>query len=360
LEVTGPKNILAVIIITRNEAQHIGRCLASVLREVQNLPDTEVMLVDSASTDGTIDIAREFPISIIQLQPHWPLTPGAGRYLGTQATSGEYVLFLDGDTELYPVWLPEALDFLHRHPEAGGVGGTRDEFYITEQGHLTGEVLHRYQVQQVTEVRTLGGDGLYRRTALDKVGTFHPYLALYEEAELALRLRKAGYTLWRLPLPMVRHFSPPRGTLQEAVRRFRVGFYPRAGQTLRATFKNGLGGQFIREFLMNYVITGAYLVIGLMTLIAAPLDNKGLIAWLACSAAIFVAYLIRKKSLRGALNGFIARLMVLYGLVVGFFTTELDVDQYPRDVIVVQRQKDVATAPGHISGKPVVDTASPE
>lgn len=338
-ETTPP--LLSVVVIARNEARNVGRCVRSALAAVVPFPGTEIILVDSASTDGTIDIARQFPISIIQLQPHWPLTPGAGRYLGTRATSGEYVLFLDGDTELYSGWLPEALDFLRRHPEAGGVGGTGDEFYINEHGQLTGEVLHRYQVQQVTEVKTLGGDGLYRRLALDKVGTFHPYLALYEEAELALRLRRAGYTLWRLPLPMAKHFSLPRGTFREAVRRFRVGFYPRAGWTLRVAYKNGLAGQFICEFLMNYVITGGYLLLGLVALGTVLVDNKGLIVWLTCSAGILVAYAIRKRSLRKALNGLVARLMVLYGLAVGFFTGGRDADQYPVDVIVVQHQKNV-------------------
>jgi len=333
------ENLLAVIIITRNEAHHIEQGLDAVLREVQSIPDVEVMLVDSASTDETVDIARKFPISIIQLQPHWPRTPGAGRYLGTLATSSEYVLFLDGDTELYPGWIAQALDFMRQHPTVAGVGGTRDEFYIDEQGQPTGGIWHRYQVQQAAQTKTLGGDGLYRRSALNEVGTFHPYLALYEEAELALRLRKAGHTLWRLPLPMVKHFSQPRGTLVETIRRFQIGFYPRAGWTLRATCQNGLGGQFIREFLMNYMITSLYLLIGMMAFIPIFIGQYVWFgAWLAISMIIFVAYSVRKRSLRRAFALLAARLMVIYGLIMGFVRGGQDADRYPTDMIIVQRQ----------------------
>lgn len=335
-------NLLSVVIIARNEAQNIGRCIESVLAEPLCFPGTEIMLVDSFSTDGTIDIARKLPISIIQLQPHWPLTPGAGRYLGTLLTSSQYILFLDGDTELCAGWLSQALEFLRQHPKAAGVGGILDEFYVNEQLRPTGEVVHRYQAHKVTQVKTLGGNGLYRRVALDEVGTFHPYLTLYEETEMALRLRKADYTLWRLPLLMARHFSPPRGTLRETIRRFKVGYYPQSGRTLRATYRQGLAGQFIREFLMNYVVTVGYLLLGLVALVVMLVGRRGwLMAWLMGSVAIFVIYSVRKRSLRRAFNDFLARLLVVYGLIAGFVTGGQDADQYPTDVMVLQRSNEV-------------------
>ena len=100
---------LSIVIISRNEAKNIIRCIKSALKIASLYSNTEIMLVDSASTDETIDLARAYPISIVQLQPHWPLTPGAGRYLGTLMTSGQFILFLDGDTEILPNWPSEAL-----------------------------------------------------------------------------------------------------------------------------------------------------------------------------------------------------------------------------------------------------------
>ncbi|MCL5256614.1 MAG: glycosyltransferase [Chloroflexi bacterium] len=331
-------NLLSIVIIARNEARRIGKCIESALAAASRFPETEVMLVDSASTDGTPEIAGKFAITIVQLKPEWPLTPGAGRYLGTLASHSEYILFVDGDTWIYPEFLPDALDFLEKHPTVAGVGGTREEFYVDEQGELTGEIHRRYRVREATEVPGLGGDALYRHSALNEAGTFNPYLAWNEEAELALRLRKAGYTLWRLPIAMTKHYSFPRGTYRETIRRFHVGFYPRAGRTLRATYNNGLAGRFIREFLMNYVVTGTYLFAGLLSAFSAIFDRRWLKAWLACSGAIFVTYAIRKSSARSAFANLLARVMIVYGLVTGFFQGRQDPDQYPRDAIILQRQ----------------------
>jgi len=351
-----PDNLLSVVIIARNEAQNIKRCIESVLAETFCFSGTGVVLVDSCSTDGTIDIVREFPVNIIQLQSHWPMTPGAGRYLGTLATSSQYILFLDGDTVLSPGWLSPALDFLCQHPKAAGVGGILDEFYVDEQSHLVGKVVHRYQGHTVHTVRTLGGNGLYRRVALDEVGTFHPYLAWREEAEVALRLRKAGYTLWRLPLPMAQHFSRPRGTLRETIRRFKVGYYPKSGRTLRAAYKQGLAGQFIREFLMSYVATGSYLLLGLVAFIVMLAGQcEWLIAWLIGSVAIFMVYSVRKRSLLQAFNKLLARLMIVYGLIVGFIAGGQDAGQYPTDVIILQRSDSKKEARDSLASVAIVE-----
>ena len=60
---------LSIVIIARNEARNIARAIESVLRAVENWPDTEILLVDSASTDETVEIARRYPINIVRLHP---------------------------------------------------------------------------------------------------------------------------------------------------------------------------------------------------------------------------------------------------------------------------------------------------
>ena len=69
---------LSVIIIGRNEESHIERSIRSVLRATENLKDTEIIYVDSASVDRSIDIARRFPIRVLQLKSDWPLSAAAG------------------------------------------------------------------------------------------------------------------------------------------------------------------------------------------------------------------------------------------------------------------------------------------
>ena len=98
-------NKLAVVLITKNQAWNIERLIESVLRATAGVASSEVWLVDSASTDCTVELAKQYPVNILRLRPDLPLTPAAGRYVGYSYSQSQYVLFLDGDMELYPDWL---------------------------------------------------------------------------------------------------------------------------------------------------------------------------------------------------------------------------------------------------------------
>ena len=88
---------LSVIIVTKNEERNISRCIKSVLSYTRNIEYVEIILVDSCSTDSTVEIAKQYPIDIIQLGKDWPHSPSAGRFTGVNNTSGKYVLIIDGD-----------------------------------------------------------------------------------------------------------------------------------------------------------------------------------------------------------------------------------------------------------------------
>lgn len=86
---------LSVIVITKNEGQNLGPCLESVVGLA-----TEIVVVDSGSTDNTLDIARQHGAVLIQT-PDWPgFGPQKNRALG--AATGEWVLSLDADERLTP------------------------------------------------------------------------------------------------------------------------------------------------------------------------------------------------------------------------------------------------------------------
>jgi glycosyltransferase involved in cell wall biosynthesis len=93
---------LSVIIITRNEAQHIRGCLDSV--KFAN----EWIIVDSGSTDGTQDIARAFGATVIET-PDWPgFGPQKNRAL--DAAAGEWILSIDADERIPDALRDEILD----------------------------------------------------------------------------------------------------------------------------------------------------------------------------------------------------------------------------------------------------------
>ncbi|MBV9654468.1 MAG: glycosyltransferase, partial [Acetobacteraceae bacterium] len=63
-ERSGP--FLSVIVKCLNEAENLGACLRTLLAETASL-DAEIIVVDSQSTDGSVDIARHHPVRIVQI-----------------------------------------------------------------------------------------------------------------------------------------------------------------------------------------------------------------------------------------------------------------------------------------------------
>src|SRR5439155_26492731 len=79
-----PPMTLSVVLIARNQARNLDRLVQSVLREA---PGAETVLVDSRSTDETVERALEYPIRVLRLREGSALSPAAGRYVGFHATS---------------------------------------------------------------------------------------------------------------------------------------------------------------------------------------------------------------------------------------------------------------------------------
>lgn len=89
------KPTLSVILITKNEAERLPRCLESV-REIAD----EVIVLDSGSTDATLEIARRYTAKVF-VSPDWPgFGPQKNRALSY--ATGDWVLSLDADEWLTP------------------------------------------------------------------------------------------------------------------------------------------------------------------------------------------------------------------------------------------------------------------
>jgi glycosyltransferase involved in cell wall biosynthesis len=193
---------VSIVIIGRNEERGIGKCITSAQAAAEQIGGAEIIFVDSASTDETVQVAQSFGVRVLQLKPDWKLSPSAGRYIGSHYAGGDFILFLDADTLVYQNFLPAALEHFQNNPDVGGINGYLDD--LNENGEMLADVEERYD--EVTDVKWLRGPCcFYRREALQSVGSFNPHLAMEEEAELGLRLVKHGWQLRLIPLPMACH-----------------------------------------------------------------------------------------------------------------------------------------------------------
>ena len=93
IQKTAPANRLSVCLIVKNEEQFIGQCLKSV-RDIAS----QIVVVDTGSSDRTVEIAREFGAEISSLT--WSDDFAAARNAALQVATGDWVLMLDADEEL--------------------------------------------------------------------------------------------------------------------------------------------------------------------------------------------------------------------------------------------------------------------
>lgn len=226
---------LSILIKAFNEETLIADCIEAALAEIQQIGG-EVILVDSLSTDKTVEIASSYPVRIIQFSHKSDCGCGSAVQLGYQYARGEYLYVLDGDMVLQSGFLSVALSYLESNPDVAGVAGKLMDASIRTAADKR-RVSAAKALQQIIEVSDLGGGGLYRRSAIESVNYLaHRWLPACEEAELGARLRTKNWRLVRLPQIAVLHTGYAENNFQMLYRLWRNRRMHAYGMYLRSAF----------------------------------------------------------------------------------------------------------------------------
>jgi glycosyltransferase involved in cell wall biosynthesis len=205
---------VTLVIPARNAARVLRPCLDAVVLLVGHDGLREIIVIDDGSTDDTADIARTYPVRLIQGPGGGP---GAARNLGWRAAQTPQVWFIDCDC----VAEPDALRLLLPHLADGEVAGVGGSYGNMRPDSLLACLIHEEIIQRhlamPQEVNFLASfNVVYRREVLEQLGGFDerhtngPGRAGAEDAELAFRLRAAGYRLRFERSSRVNHFHPTR------------------------------------------------------------------------------------------------------------------------------------------------------
>lgn len=228
-----PSLTVSIIIKALNEEHHIGTAIESALAALKGIRG-EVILADSASTDRTIEIARRYPIKIVQMTREEDRSCGAGAQLGFQHSKGRYIWLVDGDMGMKPGFLAAAIQFLESHPDVAGVGGMLTEREASNLEYVKRSA-HEYSIRRPGLVTRLDGGGVYRRASIESVGYLTDRnIHGAEELELGARLIARGWKLARLPLPDVDHHGHSGSAYRLLWRRLISGVSFANGEVLRA------------------------------------------------------------------------------------------------------------------------------
>ena len=192
---------LAIVIIGRNEGARLTACLASVAGQGHRL-----IYVDSGSRDDSVAVARGAGAEVVELDPATPFTAARARHEGFQALGDappECVQFVDGDCAVEPGWIEAGLAALRDDTRLGLVTGWRSE--IAPDASVYNALCDHEWHRPAGEIMACGGDMMVRTQAYRQAGGFDAQVIAAEDNEFCQRLRKAGWGLRRLPLPMTRH-----------------------------------------------------------------------------------------------------------------------------------------------------------
>jgi GT2 family glycosyltransferase len=194
---------IGVVAIGRNEGERLRRCLESVAGRAD-----AVVYVDSASTDGSADLARARGVETIALDLSIPFTAARARNEGFQrlreiCPNVELVQFVDGDCAVVPDWLERGQREVEERPDAAVVCGRRRERF--PDASVYNRLCDMEWDTPLGEVEACGGDALMRVGALVAAGGYRAALIAGEEPELCVRLRTAGWKVLRIDADMTWH-----------------------------------------------------------------------------------------------------------------------------------------------------------
>ena len=136
---------VSIIIPVYNVERYIQRCLESVVAQQVNDVEIECILVDDCSTDGTMNLVRAFvdsyrgAISFVLLTHDRNRGPSAARNTGIDASSGDYIFYMDSDDRISQDCISRLTAVLAEHPQAdfvmGNIFHAKDQTsYMSENG----------------------------------------------------------------------------------------------------------------------------------------------------------------------------------------------------------------------------------
>lgn len=300
---------LSIVIVTYETRAITLECLAAIDREIRARNDpgrieTETILIDNASTDGTARaVATLHPwVTVIPLDVNLGFAKGCN--VGLRRASGRHAVLLNSDTIVRRDALEQCVAYLDEHPEAGVVGpqllhadGRRQNSVHAAPGVLS-ELVPRGVLETLFSRRfpskrrrsrtpveveaVLGACLVVRREVWTTLGGLpEEYFMFLEETDWCWSIRDAGWRIVHLPEVELVHLSGASSTRKDALRK-RIEYH----RSLYRFLTKRRGVRATRAVRMQRVVKGAVGVV-----LGAPLacfserqrrrwrERAGLLAW---------------------------------------------------------------------------------
>lgn len=212
--------LVSVLVLNWNGEEIIEENIRSILSTAYR--PFEVIVVDNASTDESLDILRSFPqITVIENRQN--LGYAEGNNIGFSRCRGEYIAVVNNDVVVDPEWLDAPVRTFEQFSDVGLVSCRQmnhfkrqriDTLYLFPTFHLLlGQMGHGKVYDDIPLYReagyVLGANGasaIYRKEVITELGGFDGiFFAYHEESDLQMRAFYAGWKCVYAPTSVVYH-----------------------------------------------------------------------------------------------------------------------------------------------------------
>lgn len=215
------KPVVSIVIPVYNQFGYTYNCIRSIVKNSGDVP-YEILIADDCSTDRVHELEKYVTgITVIHNEKNLRFLRNCNH--AAEQARGDYILFLNNDTQVQPDWLAPLVSLMERDPDAGMVGSKLiyPDGYLQEAGGIVWKDAsawnygHRQdpldcEYNYVREVDYISGAAIMIRAGLwREIGGFDELFApaYYEDTDLAFEVRKHGKKVLYQPLSVVVHFE---------------------------------------------------------------------------------------------------------------------------------------------------------
>ncbi|MDG6250544.1 glycosyltransferase [Methanocalculus sp.] len=212
---------ISIICPVFNEEGNISQLIESLMEQINDTNEFEILIVDNNSTDNTVKIIQKYPVKLVS--ENSTQSSYAARNKGLKHAKGEVIAFIDSDCIASPEWIKEGIEALVAE-DADMVGGNVQFYYSEERtaAELYDSIMNMQMEHNIRERNVAKTANLFVRTEVfKKIGLFPDDVQSGGDVQWTGKATQKGFKLVYAPKAVVYH---PARKLNELIKKqHRVG-----------------------------------------------------------------------------------------------------------------------------------------